>query len=169
MKHIRVKYIAVTRCLTAEELLWWEHYPVKLCQAFGICISRFRVTLFLVSSVDVFGFSAGFLFGSCFNFLRFQHGSQRGYVFPPIVVTCSFPPTNILSGQRAAGQLLNAKKRPTRHFWGETPLAGTNPWLEQNPSWNKPLAGTSSGLEQPSIKLEDEQPESIVCQEFSAT
>ena len=35
---------------------------------------------------------------------------------------------------------------------GETPLAGTNPWLEQNPSWNKPLAGTSSGLEQASMK-----------------
>ena len=35
---------------------------------------------------------------------------------------------------------------------GETPLAGTNPWLEQNPPWNKPLAGTSSALEQPLIK-----------------
>ena len=35
---------------------------------------------------------------------------------------------------------------------GETPLAGTNPWLEQNPRWHKPLAGTSSRLEQPSTK-----------------
>ena len=34
----------------------------------------------------------------------------------------------------------------------ETPLAGTNPWLEQNPRWHKPLAGTSSRLEQPSTK-----------------
>ena len=80
----------------------------------------------------------------------------KGVTFFPTVVACSFPSTSILDGQRAAGQLLNAKKRPTRHFWGETPLAGTNPWLEQNPSWNRPKPGTSSGLEQPSIKLEDE-------------